>query len=56
MASLVAPGRKKRRPNFSPEFKKALAQQAWNLASRFRSLRKRMAFAPVFGLSVEIVK
>lgn len=28
MASLVAPGRKKRRPNFSPEFKKALAQQA----------------------------
>ena len=28
MASLVAPGRKKRRPNFSSEFKKALAQQA----------------------------
>lgn len=28
MDSLVASGRKKRRPNFSPEFKKALAQQA----------------------------
>jgi len=26
--SLTTPGRKKRRPNFSPEFKKALAQQA----------------------------
>ena len=28
MDSLVLSGRKKRRPNFSPEFKKSLAQQA----------------------------
>lgn len=28
MDSLTTPGRKKRRPNFLPEFKKALAQQA----------------------------
>jgi transposase len=26
--SFVAPGRKKKRPNFSPEFRKAMAQQA----------------------------
>jgi transposase len=26
--SIVTPGRKKRRPNFSPEFRKALAQRA----------------------------